>query len=66
MTDDKIIQLFFQRKEVAIEETHKKYGSYILWEVKNRESNYILQTNIFTVTIHYKAAEVEHYAQNGI
>lgn len=28
MTDDKIIQLFFQRKEVAIEETHKKYGSY--------------------------------------
>ena len=28
MTDDKIIQLFFQRKEVAIEETQKKYGSY--------------------------------------
>lgn len=28
MTDNKIIQLFFQRKEVAIEETHKKYGSY--------------------------------------
>lgn len=28
MTDDKIIQLFFQRKEEAIEETHKKYGSY--------------------------------------
>lgn len=28
MTDDKIIQLFFQRKEVAIDETHKKYGSY--------------------------------------
>lgn len=28
MTDDKIIQLFFQRKEAAIEETYKKYGSY--------------------------------------
>ena len=28
MTDDKIIQLFFQREEVAIEETQKKYGSY--------------------------------------
>lgn len=28
MTDDKIIQLFFQRKETAIEETSKKYGSY--------------------------------------
>ena len=28
MTDDKIIQLFFQRKEMAIEEIHKKYGSY--------------------------------------
>lgn len=28
MTDDKIIQMFFQRNEVAIEETHKKYGSY--------------------------------------
>lgn len=28
MTDDKIILLFFQRKETAIEETCKKYGSY--------------------------------------
>lgn len=28
MTDDKIIQLFFQRKEEAIKETYKKYGSY--------------------------------------
>lgn len=28
MTDDKIIQLFFQRKEAAIEETHRKYGAY--------------------------------------
>lgn len=28
MTDEKIIQLFFQRNEMAIEETHKKYGSY--------------------------------------
>ena len=28
MTDDKIIQLFFQRQEVAIKETQKKYGSY--------------------------------------
>lgn len=28
MTDEKIIQLFFQRNEVAIEETYKKYGSY--------------------------------------
>lgn len=28
MTDDKIIQLLFERKEEAIEETRKKYGSY--------------------------------------
>lgn len=28
MPDEKIIPLFFQRKEVAIEETHKKYGFY--------------------------------------
>ncbi len=28
MTDDKIIQLFFQKNEAAIEETHKKYGPY--------------------------------------
>lgn len=28
MTDEKIIQLFFQRKEEAIDITSKKYGSY--------------------------------------
>lgn len=28
MTDEKIIQLFFQRNEVAIEETSRKYGTY--------------------------------------
>lgn len=28
MTDDEIIQLFFERKEEAIKETYKKYGSY--------------------------------------
>lgn len=28
MTDEKIIELFFQRNEEAITETHKKYGSY--------------------------------------
>lgn len=28
MTDEEIIQLFFQRNEVAIKETNKKYGQY--------------------------------------
>lgn len=28
MTDEKIIQLYFQRNEVAIEETNKMYGAY--------------------------------------
>lgn len=28
MTDEKIIELFFQRNEVALKETSKKYGAY--------------------------------------
>ena len=39
MTDDKIIQLFFQRKEAAIEETCKKYGSYCFKIANNILSN---------------------------
>lgn len=39
MTDDKIIQLFFQRKETAIEETHRKYGAYCFKIANNILSN---------------------------
>lgn len=39
MTDEKIIQLFFQRNEVAIDETNKKYGPYCFQIANNILNN---------------------------
>lgn len=39
MTDEKIIELFFQRNEMAIEETNKKYGAYCFQIANNILNN---------------------------